>query len=1585
MKSNIGHSEPAAGISGLLKVLLAMEHGIIPGNPTFITPNPKIDFDAIDLRPSRATTPWDAPQGFNRAGVNSFGYGGSNAHVIVESVGDLANHVTSYTSDFFFDQQTYSRPYLLVFSANDEQSLQASVAALDRHLAYPGVKIDLRDVAHTLSEKRTRHFYRGYISTSKNEVSAKLLVQGKRATSSPKIGLIFAGQGSQWPQMGQQLISTFPVAKSLLEELDEVLGSLEDGPAWSIVEELSQGRSEDHYRNPELSQTLITALQLAILALLDDCNVTYHSVAGHSSGEVAAAVAAGFLTPQQAIKVAYYRGKATNDAKYGSALGMMAVGLGPKGVKGYLSGWPCVQVACINSPTSITLSGLRRELLELEQLLKKEGHFARLLRVDAAYHSSHMDQVAIAYRKALDENCDWAPRSASHVSMYSSVKGVRVSELNGATYWEQNMVSPVLFNDAVQDMLQESLDMLIEISPSNSLSGPIEQIMSFVQCNAEYAHAWQRGPDALRALGDLFGKLFIRGSSMKVHRFNFDNSGYSPSTIVDLPNYCWNHSTKYWHESSSSQDWRFRKFVHHDLLGSKILGTPWHQPIWSKVLRVEDVPWLKDHRIGETIVFPAAGYLSMAIEAAFQMQKATGKLQPDVSVNQTEYQLRNCRFWKAMTLGDAGSHQKIMLTLTPGSAAEKGWLRFVVHSLEDDIWNQHCDGLIRTHQSSVSRAANDCDVKKFELATPTSAWYKIMSDVGYRFGPSFQKSLLVESTLGSRKSRSMLSFEGTSSPSRQSIYPLHPTSIDACFQAVAGSIWAGDKTAVDMILVPDMIHELIIPAQSGETKTAIATSASEWIGVGNPRDARSYASSVSAYDQKTHQLLFQMSGLRYQGLDAERKQAKTSMYCHSVWEPDVSSPLGWDTLCPGTVPATELVHKLLDMIAFKHPDARILEHSTGYQSDSLWHGHYGTHEVDALARNASSHVCLEFDLEEAFVAASTKYQGMHNTDVRMINDTSGRTSEASFDVLITTDVFMSRSRGLLEFLRRPSYLIIKKALEAPPGVNGTSTEEEVLSAPHDRTTQSYTPEGLHDIEFSKTLCAEDSSGSIFFGIIDAHTQEKNIELLQFYRNQDDRAHAVIDAVREFGWEINCHDTPFADVEPGSTLLILDELFSPVLSEIDQIQWETLQRLLSIDCRVLWVTTNAQMTVQNPDYSLVQGFARSIRNESPQTIFMTLDVEHCTGNSTFKAIHHILDRLTKTETGTVMTGDNEFVERAGIIHIERVVPDDFVNTQAMIDHQQGKMEDIPLFEHEHCVHLVSDRVGTLKSLRYVETSADTNPLPDGHIEVDIHALSLNFKDLAIVMGIIPGDEQLLGLDGAGTVRQLGKGAGNYYVGQRVLANRKGCFANRVQCNTDGEAFPLPDSIPFEAASTLNTVYSTALYSLTEVAGIRKGQSVLIHSAAGGLGIAAIQLCIHFGAEIYATVGNEEKRAFLTAEYNVSPERIFSSRSTDFSTALMEETKGRGVDIILNTLSGEMLHASWQCIATGGTFIELGKRDILEKASISMEPFGRNASYRAVDMSHESISSACKFRQVANLMWSAIFTDRLVHLLDYYRRL
>lgn len=221
----------------MLKVVLALEKGIIPGNPTFETPNPNIDFLNLRLLPSRATTRWPSVA-FRRASVNSFGYGGSNAHVIVDAATGLGNHVSSYlaeSDDFFGEEATVERPYILVFSANDEQSLKSQFATLDRHLSDPGVRVELRDLAYTLSEKRTRHYHRGYTIARSHSLDMQSFVVGNVRPEPPRIGCVFTGQGAQWPEMGKDLINTFPVAAGRVRYLDDVLQTIPDPPKWSLL------------------------------------------------------------------------------------------------------------------------------------------------------------------------------------------------------------------------------------------------------------------------------------------------------------------------------------------------------------------------------------------------------------------------------------------------------------------------------------------------------------------------------------------------------------------------------------------------------------------------------------------------------------------------------------------------------------------------------------------------------------------------------------------------------------------------------------------------------------------------------------------------------------------------------------------------------------------------------------------------------------------------------------------------------------------------------------------------------------------------------------------------------------------------------------------------------------------------------------------------------------------------------------------------------------------------------------------------------------------------------------------------------
>lgn len=633
IKSNIGHSEPAAGLSGLLKATMAVEKGIIPGTPTFFVPNPNIDWKELRVRASRVSMPWPSTGAdvVRRASVNSFGFGGANAHAVVENdARGLSRHGSSYkdiTVDFFDDDDdaednnvslgTESMPTLLVFSANDQTSLDSYVKALNAHIQNPTVSMNLGDLAYTLSEKRSRHYFRafGTIRSSKvGTINREALIYGKPTPSPPRIAFVFTGQGAQWSSMGADLISSFPLAKAIIQDLDNVLQELPDPPRWSLLTELTAARSAEVLREPEFSQPLVTALQIALINVLEEWSIRPEAVVGHSSGEIAAAVAAGLISPADAIKAAYYRGQASKAVAAGEPLGMLAVGVGPDVIDNYLRpGEANIQIACYNGPTSLTMSGTVSGLEMLASRLKDDGHFARMLLVNLAYHSDYMAEIGDYYENQLLQDdrmfgrLSRSKEQTKKVQMYSSVTGDMINpETNvDAAYWKKNMVSPVRFSAATSKLLVEgSIDFIIELGPSNALSGPIKQITKSVGKDTQYVSALKRGADSTLSLYEAAGRLFLAGdqhvSLARVNRV----SRQTARVIIDLPNYVWNHSTRYWHETRASKDWRFKRFIHHDLIGSKMSSVGWQAPVFKNVIKLANLPWLRDHMLGSDVVFP---------------------------------------------------------------------------------------------------------------------------------------------------------------------------------------------------------------------------------------------------------------------------------------------------------------------------------------------------------------------------------------------------------------------------------------------------------------------------------------------------------------------------------------------------------------------------------------------------------------------------------------------------------------------------------------------------------------------------------------------------------------------------------------------------------------------------------------------------------------------------------------------------------------------------------------------------------------------------------------------------------------------
>ena len=1597
VKSNIGHSEPAAGISGMLKTILTVERGIIPGNPTFEIPNPNIDFEGFGIKASKAATPW--PMGMmRRASVNSFGYGGSNAHAIVEHPSVLipgyeSRLVTSYSStedDLFADEDEDTSRRLLVFSANDETSLKAYVNGMVRHLANPAVKVDSGDLAYTLARHRTQHFHRGYAVADGPTLRESQVVYGKRGPS-PPIGFVFTGQGAQWPQMGRELLDKFPVARDTIKKLDQTLQLLPQGiaPLWTLEGELTQSRTAEHMRLPEFSQPLVTALQLALLSVLTSWGLKADSVVGHSSGEIAAAVASGHLSPEDGIKAAYFRGKAASDLQeqttQNGKLGMLAVGIGADDCKKYLDSRPNVRVACRNSPKSATLAGRAEDLQQLEADIKADGHFARLLLVDLAYHSEYMTEISQHYRTLLETHCPGLKSStkSSEIRFFSTVYSELREQSTDVDYWVSNMMSPVLFDQGLSSLVRDSgAGYLIELGPSGALAGPIKQILQSLDMPTPitYSETLHRGQDSIRSLYDLAGKLFLAGVEVDLLKVNGINQT-KPKIVIDLPNYQWNHSIKYWHESLTSKDWRYRPFPIHDLLGTKILGTSWNSPSWRRTLRLKNVPWIRDHTLGTDVVFPASAYVAMAVEAVFQMAKASGayeSLAGIENVRQASYRMRDVRLLRALVVAeDAG--EQVYCFLNPAHGQKNTWYTFKISSLKDESWTEHCTGMIRIDPRKAKNE-NVAPPQPLKYPTPARLWYKSMQSVGFNFGPTFQNLAQVESVAGQRTSRARINFPERTE--KESPYAIHPSVFDTFFQAGIPSLYQGDRTKIQSALVPQLIDEILINPTDEVVKGALADTNSVFT-TGRPDKVQNYVSNVTVHNE-TGGVLAKVQGLHYTTLDIPDAALKKSSMCpmRVSWEPDIS---------------------LLDTESFAHDLEVSQEQSTETLASGLRLPRSAARLVSLLKHKVSVPSVLDLDMtvegqemvsEEAdgdalsaqlstfgrYVSASTTVEHMMDVQNRLqvipgtefhIYDASSATSQVPFDteakfdlVLLRTppgeeDAILNAISKAKELVAEDGYMVLIHDRNFAEGSDsGSESGTAIISWKNADPIKALGEAGLEvKAEFTPDSADSGTSTTVYLcaPLIAKAAASPKFSIVTLSSEASRHSTSLIQSLKKSGWTGETVNVSAIATQPQDLpLLFVDDPNSPLLANMSETTWNSLRKLITSGRDILWLTTGSQMTTPSPSNALIHGFARSLRGEDSTLSLVTLDVSSLENASIVAhSVLQVMATFSQQGISSSRPRENEYAERGGVLHVSRVLRDEGLVQTLEENSTRTELRDTYLRANPRVVRLHCERVGAMDSIYFNEIpDHEIAPLGAGEVEVEIRAAGLNYKDIATSLGLVPENEYLLGLEGAGVIKQVGSRVKDYRAGDRVLVHGKGSFSNRIRVPEEN-VFSLPEKVSFKEAATMSIVYFTAVYSLMEIARVKKGQSVLIHSAAGGVGLASLQVCKYLGAKVYATAGSEKKRKYLSEHHGIPAEHIFSSRDAGFASGIRDLTGGEGVDVVLNFLTGDLLDDSWRLLADNGTLLEIGKKDIVDRNTLSMEPFDRNCSYRGIDISKPSI--------------------------------
>ena len=1680
-------------------------------------------------------------------------YLNGTAHSEISGAKDRLNlDISNGTS---YEASSKSSPQLLVLTAKSKASLLEMSANLVKWARDRGGKDrDIRSLSYTLSSRRSLMAWRCSIVAESCRDLVGLESVSKRAEKAyGKIDFtfLFTGQGAQWYAMGRELLLSDSEFRDSIYRSCQILTDL--GATWDLLRELLRGEDTTKIQQSDVAQPSTTAIQIGLVDLFRHLGIKPSYILGHSSGEIAAAYAAGALTQAGALQISFERGNLFKRSRKIKGA-MLAVGLGEKDATNQMADFPsgAICIACVNSPSSTTLSGDEDAIVQLQKRLDGLSIFNRRLKVGVAYHSHHMQDVAGDYLSAL--------RGVEHtnvsdfVRFFSTVTGAEKRTDFAPAYWVQNLVSKVRYQEGLANLCRSldrsddahqntAIHALIELGPHSALSGPTRDILK-TTCSEPsryvYVPTFVKGEGALHSILRLSGRLFELGHETDLEAVNALDGILEPRRIVgDLIPYPWDHSQKYWHESLLSREQRFRKHPYHDLIGYPVENGVSYGKHWRHIISIDILPWLRDHVIDNTITFPGAGYLCMAIHGILQLNDDQGS---PATVN--EIILRDIVFSKALSLPDSSAKTEIRLSLVPSSTganrAATSWQDFSISSFTHDATRtDHCRGSIMI--TATSSAERDSDVREHHFDTTeqkssferireqctqpidTKTLYHELQSNGNAYGSTF--AVLEDVYLGDLRVAGdiVIPDVAASMPSGfMQPHVIHPTTLDALLHITVpallrhiklGSIMplslkkvvvsanvkrrAGDRLHVAAKVTPEGRRAAkadISAFQSGdknETTPVIKISQEEMYATGNaagdsllfqPSRNAVYRTkrgpdvdflSTSSFEVVNSEISFEDEVMTPEQINSILERA-TTLYIQRclqqigtdtsiVIENHMRRILHWmqaylSSASCSTGPnsqdptiSNEVLRKAKYLGAAGEALSRVGNCLTSilrgdidplslllqdglldrlYHDDSIQCSTHLCHFVEHLTFKNPHMTVLEIGagtagttlpLLQSLDESKSSIRRYDYTDISSGFFESARSKlsqwsdilhfktldverdpilqgfeESSYDLVIASNVLHateSVSEALLNVRRLlkpggrlalieitrlvPTYNIIFGLL---PGwwrgrwiflssnkrdmTNENNFNVGIMDGRQDcpllsvdewhKTLSSKSFSGIdiaakdfegpaHKITMMTSRAVEGNPSSkaasihiVIRSTLSPLSQTLLDELTTSFEDQGSR-------IRVTSWSSLC---PSKD----TTYVVLDSSERPLLVDMDEGDFHQVITLTSQGKNVLWVSLQETVSeIKRAEAGLVTGFARTARSENKGLELVTLDVQHCISWNTSKLAKRICDIIRVSFGRSENQGrlEEELVYYQDELLIPRLTPDASASSYMEIASGNTKTE-LGRFHHPHRpLKLSVGNPGLLDSLVFIDDEVAKRPLGQNEIEIRVMACGINFKDVFIALGQMKGTTQMAG-ECAGVVTRVGCNMQTrFQTGDRVCAWNATPYASQARVNGNA-AYRLPETISFTTGASIPVVFSTAYYSLVDVARLQKEHTILIHAASGGVGQAAIMIAQHIGARIFATVGSESKRRFVAEKYSIPENHIFPSRSSAFMKGIMRLTEQKGVNVILNSLSGTALEESWECIAKFGTFVEIGKTDIYRKARISMEPFELNTTFASVDM-------------------------------------
>jgi acyl transferase domain-containing protein/NADPH:quinone reductase-like Zn-dependent oxidoreductase/acyl carrier protein len=1667
VKTNIGHLEPASGMAGLIKAALALDYGIVPPTLHCETPSPNIPFETLNLRLVREAEIIGA--GYC-AGVNSFGFGGTNGHAVLAA--PPRRPETRRADD-------EALPPLIV-TARTEASLRALAESWHDALsaAPPG---DAPALLRGAARCRDQHPERLVaLGADQDEIVAALadFVTGTdnpaavagTAVRDGRLAFVYAGNGAQWATMGRQ---TYDASAAFRVAVARADAALRPALGWSVAEVIARGVAAGELVHADIAQPLLFAIQVGIVEALRDLGIEAAGHIGHSVGEIAAAWGAGALSLAEAARVVVARSRHQERTRGNGR--MAALALGNAAAQELLDELgSALEVGAINATQSVTVSGPADAIDRLAAEARRRGHPCRPLDLEFAFHSAAMDPI----REGLLADLPGLASAAPATQLVSTVSGTAVvaGQLD-AEYWWHNIRNPVRFTDAMATLVGDGFRILLEIGPNPVLQSYLHDALRAAEGQGRVLATLSRrqgGEDPFPAI------------AARCHVAGYDISGtdrfVGRTELRGLPLYPWQRE-RFWFERTVEGNNPADPPYDHPLLGFRQTGPV---PFWLNHLDPEVLPWLADHAVESMPVLPAAAVLEMALATARQRR-------PDArAIEVLDVELRRPLPF------DKGRPREVR-TVVVGEDGD--WELSSRPRLADEPLTLHAVARLAT-AGEQQGAPLFGDPKPAQGVVDAETLYAVAGQLGLDYGPQFRTVARIE-LLGSDEALAHL--DPAVIVETNDRYLIHPALLDGALQALLALIADRHEELDGVSFLPWRFGRVRVAAPFGRPPhsarlrvTRIATrsasadialfdEAGELVGElsdcwfrrveltrrGTPEDNALRIDLVPAplIEAAAPAMLQRIDKIVARVLATDRDPAQrhdehallvdaliASVALHavrSVVDPDVPFAIDemigagavaadsgaffeyllrllarfgaasehdrvWRLVGSGDLPdigdvwrlllaeAPELVAELALVAAADEELPRLLigglrqgDPSPVPMVEHLLHGSpVSAAGIDLLCA-ALGEIAAEWPagrplrvLELGADGGATRRLLDHLTQTGVAlayratspdqeqatrlgfivsavagasascwspREPAGDLGGGRFDVIVSAHAgtrlqLDAAALAQLCDLLAPGGLFI--AAEPAPNPlwdvvfgryaawwqSTTMTAEGSPLRSRNEWRSDLAMSGFGDLG-TAALAAGPWPNSVIWGrappVADAVPEEAatpcSITLITaagsvdpVFREQMARlGHRVrlIDGV-EFSVAAEGAD---GDAGNDIALLVVEEEGDAVEKAAQQIALLARVATAAAERQVpLWVTTRgAQQAVEGTEAGLVGaavwGFARVLVNEVPRVKLHMLDLPPGLGSADRAA--RIADELAATtaETEIVWTHSGRHVLR-----LRRGLPPRWATPADNVSLSTAQQSGL-------------DALGW-------QTIAPRAPGP-GEVAIDVHAAGLNFRDVMWAMGLLP-EEALIdgfagptfGLECAGIVRAVGTGVDDLAVGDRVAGFAPASLSTQV--TTAAHAVTrIPAETSFAAAATIPVTFVTAIYALGTLAQLAPGETVLIHGGAGGVGLAAIQYAKYRGAVVIATSGSELKRAFLRL---AGADHVLDSRDLGFADAARAIGGGVGIDVVLNSLSGEAMEQSLGVLKPFGRFLELGKRDFYLNRRIHLRPLRQNISYFAIDV-------------------------------------